>query len=139
MHLCYGDLHHKHFKDPADLATSVSMANRAQEASPRPINHVQMSVPRHRSDDANFAPLKNLRFGNGTVYAGLVHWSGRKLEVAGNIQAAFLRADRSRYGVRARPPAGGSVAKEIARDSSRCGGRNLTRRQSTPQSGDHFA
>jgi len=75
MHLCYGDLHHKHFKDPADLATSVSMANKAQEASPQPISHAQMSVPRHRSDDAYFAPLKNLRFGNGTVYAGLVHYT----------------------------------------------------------------
>jgi hypothetical protein len=90
MHLCYGDLHHKHFKDPVDLSTSVSMANRAQEVSPRPINHVQMSVPRHRSDDVFFAPLKNLRFGDGTVYAGLVHYTDG---VQGSLRrlAAFKR------------------------------------------------
>jgi len=90
MHLCYGDLHHKHFKDPLDLSTSVSMANRAQEISPRPINHVQMSVPRHRSDDAYFAPLQNLRFGDGTVYAGLVHYTDG---VEGSLKrlAAFKR------------------------------------------------
>lgn len=90
MHLCYGDLHHKHFKDPANLATSVLMANKAQAASPRPINFVQMSVPRHRHDDAYFAPLRDLRFGNGTVYAGLVHYTDG---VPGTLErlAAFKR------------------------------------------------
>lgn len=75
MHLCYGDLHHEHFKDPADVATSVAMANAAVKASPRPINFVQMSVPRHRSDDKFFEPLQDLKFGDGTVYAGLVHYT----------------------------------------------------------------
>lgn len=75
MHLCYGDLHHKHFKDPQSLATSVEMTNRAVEASPRRIDFVQMSVPRHRSDDAFFEPLERLRLGQGTVYAGLVHYT----------------------------------------------------------------
>jgi hypothetical protein len=75
MHLCYGDLHHKHFKDPADLSTSVRMVNKAAEASPRPINHVQMSVPRHRSDDRYFEPLADVKFGDGTIYAGLVHYT----------------------------------------------------------------
>jgi hypothetical protein len=90
MHLCYGDLHHKHFKDPASLATSVLMANKSQEASPRPINHVQMSVPRHRSDDAYFEPLRDLKFGDGTVYAGLVHYTDG---VEGSLKrlAAFKR------------------------------------------------
>lgn len=75
MHLCFGDLHHKHFKDPADLATSVRMANMAHKASPRPINHVQMSVPRHRSDDTYFHPLEDLKMGDATLYAGLVHYT----------------------------------------------------------------
>ena len=75
MHLCYGDLHHKHFKDPKDLSTSVKMANKAAEVSPRPINFVQMSVPRHRSDDAFFEPLRDLKIGDMTVYAGLVHYT----------------------------------------------------------------
>jgi hypothetical protein len=75
MHLCYGDLHHKHFKDPVDLATSVTMANKAVEVSPHPINHVQMSVPRHRSDDKYFEPLEDLKIGDTTIYAGLVHYT----------------------------------------------------------------
>ena len=75
MHMCYGDLHHKHFKDPASLITSVRMANEAQKASPRPIQYVQMAVPRHRSDDTYFEPLRDLKFGDGTVYAGLVHYT----------------------------------------------------------------
>ena len=122
MHLCYGDLHHKHFKDPVDLSTSVSMANRAQEASPRPINHVQMSVPRHRSDDVYFAPLKNLRFGDGTVYAGLVHYTDG---VEGSLKrlAAFKRHYSGPTGVATecglgRRPADQSLKKllEIHRD-----------------------
>jgi hypothetical protein len=75
MHICYGDLHHKHFKDPVDLATSVKMANKAAEVSDRPISHVQMAVPRHRSDDKYFEPLEDLRIGDATVYAGLVHYT----------------------------------------------------------------
>jgi hypothetical protein len=50
------------------------MANNAQKVSPRPINHVQMSVPINRSDDAFFEPLEDLKFGDGTVYAGLLHY-----------------------------------------------------------------
>lgn len=75
IHLCYGDFHHKHFKDPANLAISVAMANKAVQVSPHRINHVQMSVPRHRDDDAFFEPLRDLKFGDGTVYAGLVHYT----------------------------------------------------------------
>ncbi|HUK25448.1 MAG TPA: hypothetical protein VLV49_12770 [Terriglobales bacterium] len=75
MHLCYGDLHHKHFKNPEDLATSVKMANKAVEVSPHPIHHVQMSVPRHRSDDKYFEPLEDLKVGDTTIYAGLVHYT----------------------------------------------------------------
>ncbi|HEX7417432.1 MAG TPA: hypothetical protein VF315_05185 [Steroidobacteraceae bacterium] len=75
MHLCYGDLHHQHFKDPADLLASVQMANAAAKVSARPINFVQMSVPRHRSDDRYFAPLRDLAMGDATLYAGLVHYT----------------------------------------------------------------
>jgi hypothetical protein len=81
IHLCYGDLHHEHFKDPANVATSVAMTNAAVKASPRPIDFVQMSVPRARSDDAFFQPLQDLRF-DGTVYAGLVHYTDA---VAGSV------------------------------------------------------
>lgn len=90
LHLCYGDLHHKHFKDPDDLLASVKMANAAAEESTRFIDFVHMSVPRHRNDDAYFAPLDDLNIGDTTVYAGLVHYTDG---VAGTLErlAAFQR------------------------------------------------
>ncbi len=90
LHLCYGDFHHKHFIDPADLAASVIMANKAVEASPRPINYIHVAVPRHRSDDKYFEPLRDLKIGDATVYAGLVHYTDG---VAGSVNrlAAFKR------------------------------------------------
>ena len=90
LHLCYGDLHHQHFRDPNNVATSVAMANAAADVSARPLNFVQMSVPRHRNDDAFFEPLADLRFGDGTVYAGLVHYTDG---VEGSVDrlAAFKR------------------------------------------------
>lgn len=98
MHLCYGDLHHKHFKDPVDLETSVRMANRAAHVSPRPIDFVQMSVPRHRHDDAYFKPLEHLKIGDATVYAGLVHYTDG---VEGSVRRleAFKRHFRGPTGV----------------------------------------
>lgn len=75
LHLCYGDLHHQHFRDPEDLRASVDMANRAAEASPRKIDYFHMAVPRHRNDDAYFKPLEDLDAGDATVYAGLVHYT----------------------------------------------------------------
>ena len=75
LHLCYGDLHHKHFKDPNDLATSVIMANKAVDVSRHPINFVQMSIPINRDDDAYFEPLRDLNIGDTSIYAGLIHYS----------------------------------------------------------------
>jgi hypothetical protein len=122
MHLCYGDLHHKHFKDPANLATSVLMANKAQQVSPRPIDYVQMAVPRHRSDDAYFEPLRDLKFGGGTVYAGLVHYTDG-VEGSRKRLAAFKRYFSGPTGVATecglgRRPADQSLTKllEIHRD-----------------------
>ena len=34
-----------------------------------------MSVPRHRSDDTHFEPLQDLKMGDATLYAGLVHYT----------------------------------------------------------------
>jgi hypothetical protein len=98
MHLCYGDLAHEHFKEPASVATSVAMANHAQKASPRPINFVQMSVPINRSDDAFFEPLEDLKFGDGTVYAGVLHY-GDGVEGSKKRLEAFKRHYKGPTGV----------------------------------------
>ena len=61
FHFCYGDCNHKHVVEPTDMADMVAMANRLTDGIERPIQLIHMPVPRDRSDDAYFAPLKDLR------------------------------------------------------------------------------
>ena len=73
-HLCYGDAGHKHFKEPEDTALLVEVANAISAGVKRTINWIHMPVPRNRSDDAYFAPLKGLQLHPETeLYLGLVH------------------------------------------------------------------
>ena len=74
FHFCYGDSNHKHVVEPTDMADMVAMANRLTDGIKRPIQLIHMPVPRDRSDDAYFAPLKNLRLKPATELSlGLVH------------------------------------------------------------------
>ena len=73
LHLCYGDYQHQHYLQPKDLGVCVKMANMGVEAAGRPVSFVHMPVPRDRSDDAYFEPLKHLNIGDATLYIGLVH------------------------------------------------------------------
>ena len=74
FHLCYGDLDAKHFVEPIDATKMVEMANLIARSVPRPITWIHMPVPIDRTDAAFFAPLTNLRIGEGTeLYLGLVH------------------------------------------------------------------
>jgi hypothetical protein len=73
-HLCYGDRGHKHFKEPTDTANLVEVANGISTRVKRSIEWIHMPVPRNRSDDAYFAPLKTLKLKPGTeLVLGLVH------------------------------------------------------------------
>ena len=73
-HLCYGDAGHKHFKEPEDTAKLVAVANAVSAGVTRPINWMHLPVPRDRSDDAYFAPLRTLKLHPETeLYLGLVH------------------------------------------------------------------
>ncbi len=88
-HLCYGDAEHQHFKQPADLSLLVDIANAVTAGVERPITWFHMPVPRDRSDDAYFAPLRDLRRAPHTeLYLGLVHYTDgvegtrRRLEAA---------------------------------------------------------
>ena len=73
-HLCYGDRGHKHFVEPKDTANLVEVANGISARVKRSIEWIHMPVPRDRSDDAYFAPLKNLKLKSGTeLVLGLVH------------------------------------------------------------------
>jgi hypothetical protein len=73
-HLCYGDWEHKHMREPDDLGESVEMANAVSSSVGREIGWMHMPVPRGRSDDAYFAPLKDLKLHPETeLVLGLVH------------------------------------------------------------------
>ena len=60
FHFCYGDAGHKHVIEPTDMGDMVEFANRLTARVTRPIQLIHMPVPRDRSDDAYFEPLKRL-------------------------------------------------------------------------------
>jgi hypothetical protein len=75
-HLCYGDLGHRHFKEPADAGRLVEVANAVSALVKRKVQWMHMPVPRGRTDSAYFEPLRNLKLGPETeLYLGLVHYT----------------------------------------------------------------
>jgi hypothetical protein len=76
VHLCYGDLGHKHMVEPDDLRYCVDLANATIEGAGRSVDFVHMPVPRERDDDAYFKPLADLKLGDAKLYLGLVHTTG---------------------------------------------------------------
>jgi hypothetical protein len=73
-HLCFGDYGGEHNWEPDSLASPIEVANAVSQALSRPVNWVHMPVPRRRTDDAYFAPLRDLRLQPLTeLYLGLVH------------------------------------------------------------------
>ena len=74
-HLCYGDLGHVHFVQPPDLELPVELANAIMEKiTPiHPVAYVQMPVPKDRTDEAYFNPLKDLKLPGTKLFTGVVH------------------------------------------------------------------
>jgi methionine synthase II (cobalamin-independent) len=110
FHLCYGDFNHKHSVEPTNLAMCVAFANRVSAGINRPIALFHMPVPRNRSDDAYFAPLKDLKLQPGTrVALGLVHatdgveGTNRRIATAKKYLGDFLISTECGFG---RRPAG---------------------------------
>jgi hypothetical protein len=106
-HFCYGDNNHRHSVEPIDMGDMVDMANRLTTATRRPIQLIHMPVPRDRSDDAYFAPLRNLALAPETEIAlGLVHLTGgiegirRRRETARRYLASFALATECGFGRR---------------------------------------
>ena len=106
-HLCYGDAGHKHFVEPEDTSKLVEVANGLAAGLKRSLNWISMPVPRNRSDDAYFAPLKNLRLHPETeLYLGLVHLTDgvegtrRRIEAAQRVIADFGVATECGFGRR---------------------------------------
>ena len=73
-HLCYGSPADEHMVLPKDMGIMVDMTNAIVERVKRPIQFVHMPVVKARTDDAYFAPLKNLKLKPDTeLYLGLIH------------------------------------------------------------------
>jgi methionine synthase II (cobalamin-independent) len=74
FHLCYGDINHKHFVEPKDAGHLVEMANLIMSLAPRDVNWIHMPVPKDRTDDDYYAPMRGLRLKKETqLYLGLAH------------------------------------------------------------------
>ena len=107
FHFCYGDSNHKHVVEPTDMADMVEMANRLSERIARPIELIHMPVPRDRSDEAYFAPLKRLRMKPETeLCLGLVHHTDgaagtrKRLAAAEKVAKEFSIATECGFGRR---------------------------------------
>ncbi len=106
LHLCYGDLGHKHFKQPQDLGVVVRMANAGVAAVSRPVDFVHMPVPRNRNDDGYFAPLADLAIADAKLFLGLVHHTDgirgtlKRLETAQKHASGFGIATECGFGRR---------------------------------------
>ena len=73
-HLCYGSPADEHLVQPKDAAIMVEMVNRIVAGVTRPINFFHLPVPKARSDDAFFTPMKGLKLpGETELYLGLIH------------------------------------------------------------------
>ena len=73
LHLCYGDLGHRHCIEPQDLSVVVNMANAAATHVARSIDFVHVPVPRSRHDAEYFAPLSDYKVPGLKLFLGLVH------------------------------------------------------------------
>jgi hypothetical protein len=108
-HLCYGDAGHKHFKEPEDTSKLVAVANAVSAGLARPISWIHLPVPLNRTDDAYFAPLRDLTLHPETeLYLGLVHLhdgpegASRRIAAAQRAVADFGVA--TECGMGRRPP-----------------------------------
>ncbi|MDA0821097.1 MAG: hypothetical protein O3C28_01580 [Proteobacteria bacterium] len=92
LHLCYGDLGHRHIIEPRNLAIATGMANCAASVVKRDIDYIHMPVPRDRNDDAYFEPLRDLNVGDTKLYLGLIHTTGGEATSLGLLETAKRHA-----------------------------------------------
>lgn len=109
LHLCYGDMGHRHLVEPRDAGLMVEFANLLVATIERPVTWLHLPVPRDRDDDRFFAPLRELRLQPATeLYLGLVHLTdgvegaARRLAAAQRAVADFGVAAECGFG--RRPP-----------------------------------
>jgi hypothetical protein len=106
-HLCYGDSNHRHVVEPTDMADMVEFANRLSRKLGRSVQLIHMPVPRNRSDNAYFEPLRRIELRPETkLCLGLVHYTDgvegtmRRLAVAKKYVDDFAIATECGFGRR---------------------------------------
>jgi len=78
-HLCYGSPADEHLVQPKDSAILVEMLEGIAAAAKRPIDFFHVPVPKERTDEAFYAPLKTWKRpfhpskGGTELYLGLLH------------------------------------------------------------------
>jgi hypothetical protein len=73
-HLCYGSPADEHLVQPKDAAILVEMLEGIAQATTRPIDFFHIPVPKERTDEAYYAPLRIWKRPTGTeLYLGLLH------------------------------------------------------------------
>jgi hypothetical protein len=94
-HLCYGGNQHRHTIEPPDLSKVVAFANAVSSKISRTVELYHMPVPRDRSDDAYFRPLKDLELPNHTeICLGLIHMTDGLEGAEARMAAANRYLDR---------------------------------------------
>jgi hypothetical protein len=75
-HLCYGSPADEHLVQPKDTRVMVDIMNAVDQRVGRTIDFFHLPVPKGRTDDAYFLPLKNRQFDASTeLYFGLIHYN----------------------------------------------------------------
>lgn len=107
FHLCYGDAAHKHVVEPKDMGDMVDFVTVLLRGMTRPVQMIHFPVPRDRSDEAYFAPLRGLHLPPETeICLGLVHYTDgidgtkRRMATAQKYLAHFSVATECGFGRR---------------------------------------
>lgn len=93
LHLCYGDIGHKHWKEP-NLAVMVEFANAVAAGVHRRIDYVHMPIPRHWQQASHYSALRQFSVPS-ELFLGLVHATDgldgakRRIEAASPFRAEF--------------------------------------------------
>lgn len=73
MHLCYGDISHKHWKEP-DVALMAAFTNAVIDRLNRRLDYVHLPIPRDWTEPARYSDLSSFKLPEGTeMILGLLH------------------------------------------------------------------
>jgi len=121
-HFCYGTLGGWPIVPIKSLDLCVRLANASVARSRRRVDFVHIPAPQDRTDDAFYAPLKNLKLGDTKLYLGLIHHTDnldgfkKRLAAARKFASDFGVASVCGYG--RRPPAELAAALKAHREAA---------------------